>query len=254
MKKIIVILLKKSEALSALSIRLVKLTGKNKNAIHPKHLVKKKVWYEKHLSLKDTVLDVGAGSCQDSIKIADKVTKIVCFEINMNMLNAAKKTIAKIGKKNIRLVQGDANKKLPFKNSSFDKVVCSDVLEHLEQRNFAIDEIKRVLKKRGLLFLVTDNPNTSWKKLQKSVGIFYYADREHKYEYPKEEILSKLKAKQFKIISVESVTYDTPFKGLVDITGGISLSVYKYLSKWKQRMVKLFPEETTSYKIVAQKI
>ena len=48
--KIILLLLKKSELLSSISVKLVKLTGKSKNPIHPKHLLKKNnVWFKKYL-------------------------------------------------------------------------------------------------------------------------------------------------------------------------------------------------------------
>ncbi len=128
------------------------------------------------------------------------------------------------------------------------------VLEHLEKRNFALNEIKRVLKPGGFLFLVTDNPDTSWKRLQKSVGIFYYADPEHKYEYPKEEILAKLKSLKFKVLSADPVTYDTPLKGAIDLIGGVSLSLYKQLRKWREYMAQKHPQDTTGYKIIAKKI
>lgn len=254
MEKLIVILLKKSELLSSLSLRLVKLTGKSKTPIHPKHLVKSKVWYEKYLGSKDVILDLGAGSCNDALKISSKVKKIFCLDIDENLLNLAKNSIEKVGIHNITLKHFDAENKLPFKNHFFDKIICSDVLEHLRNRNYAILEIKRVLKKDGKLLLVTDNPNTSWKKLLKKHNLFFYSDSDHKYEYPREEILNTLQKNGFKILNISTVTFDTPLKGLIDLTGGISLSVYKRLSKWKQDMVLKHPHETSSYKIIAKTI
>jgi len=44
---------------------------------------------------------------------------------------------------------------LPFTNGSFEIVLCTEVLEHLTEPQKAIDEIKRVLKKRGKLILTT---------------------------------------------------------------------------------------------------
>ena len=146
----------------------------------------------------------------------------------------------------------DVNKKLPFKANFFDKVVVSDVLEHLDNRNLAINEVVRVLKNRGLLFLVTDNPNTSWKKLQKRHGLFYYADLDHKYEYPKEKILGILKSKKFSVLACKISTYDTPFKGVIDLIGGISLSLYKKLRNWRMKMAIKHPEDTTGFMIVAK--
>lgn len=242
------------DILSALAMRLTKITGKSKYPIHPKHLIPSSIWFNKYLTKKDRILDLGCNSGQLCLKIAKRVKQITGLDVDKNLINIAKSEALIKEISNARFLIFDANNKLPFRNNSFDKVICSDVLEHLEKRDSALSELKRVLKPNGLLFLVTDNPDTSWKKLQKSVGLFYYADADHKYEYPKKEILTKLEAKKFKIISVETVTYDTPLKGIIDITGGISLGLYKKLRSWRQYMVEIHPEDTTGYKIVAQKI
>jgi SAM-dependent methyltransferase len=44
-------------------------------------------------------------------------------------------------------------KKLPFNMDSFDIIVCTEVLEHVENIDITINELKRVLKKNGLLFV-----------------------------------------------------------------------------------------------------
>jgi 2-polyprenyl-3-methyl-5-hydroxy-6-metoxy-1,4-benzoquinol methylase len=44
---------------------------------------------------------------------------------------------------------------LPFKNESFDKVVCLDYLEHLDDDQMCVDEIHRVLKKGGEFIAAT---------------------------------------------------------------------------------------------------
>jgi len=45
------------------------------------------------------------------------------------------------------------NKKLPFDNDSFDVIICTEVLEHVENLDVTIKELKRVLKKKGSLFV-----------------------------------------------------------------------------------------------------
>lgn len=251
--KLIVKTLKKLEYFSAISVRLTKLTGKSNDPLHPKHLIKSNLWFARHLKKSDFILDLGCNSGQISTKVANKVKQVIGMEINDVLVKRAQNVARQKKLTNVEFLQGNANKKLPFKNNYFDKVICSDVLEHLYKRDFALSEIKRVLKPDGILLLVTDNPDTSWKKLQKSQGLFYYADPDHKYEYSKKEIIQKLKEQKFKLISVDVVTYDTPLKGLIDLVGGISLSLYKILGKWRQDMVKKHPEDTTGYKIIAQK-
>jgi len=49
---------------------------------------------------------------------------------------------------------GDAHN-LSFENEKFDVVLCTEILEHLHSPHIAISEMKRVLKKGGLLILST---------------------------------------------------------------------------------------------------
>src|SRR5215213_3231976 len=47
---------------------------------------------------------------------------------------------------------------LPFPDATFDLVMMDNVLEHVEDREKSLAEVKRVLKPRGLLYLVTPKP------------------------------------------------------------------------------------------------
>jgi SAM-dependent methyltransferase len=60
-------------------------------------------------------------------------------------------------KNEIRFSQGDLNQGLPFGNRSFDYVVILEVIEHLEDPYFILNEINRVLKLEGKLILSTPN-------------------------------------------------------------------------------------------------
>ena len=51
----------------------------------------------------------------------------------------------------------DANQRLPFDDASFDLIWCSEVIEHLENPEFALSELRRVTKPGGLLVLTTPN-------------------------------------------------------------------------------------------------
>ncbi len=66
-------------------------------------------------------------------------------------------------------VVADAHK-LPFGDASFETVVCSEMLEHADNPQKVIDEIKRVLKPGGRVVLTTrfafpihDAPNDYWR-------------------------------------------------------------------------------------------
>lgn len=51
----------------------------------------------------------------------------------------------------------DANQTLPFADDSFDLVWSSEVIEHLEQPSFSLDELRRVTRPGGDIILTTPN-------------------------------------------------------------------------------------------------
>ena len=60
---------------------------------------------------------------------------------------------------------------LPFADSSFDFVYASEVIEHLYNPDFAIDEFKRVLRPRGKILLSTPNMGAWYNRLLLLLGI-----------------------------------------------------------------------------------
>jgi 2-polyprenyl-3-methyl-5-hydroxy-6-metoxy-1,4-benzoquinol methylase len=62
-----------------------------------------------------------------------------------------KSTQTLLGENLVQLTEGP----FPFRNNSFDSVVSLDYLEHLDDDNFCLEEIYRVLKKKGQLVLAT---------------------------------------------------------------------------------------------------
>ncbi len=253
--KILVWLLKKSELLSALSLRLVYLTGKSKVPIHPKHLIRKEedIWYSNFLGKDKVVLDVGCGAGQHSLGIAKKVYKVIGLDKDDKSLAIARKD-AKFRKvRNCEFIQVNLEEKIPLKNGIADLAIMFDVLEHINKRQEFLSEIKRVLKKGGRALVVIPNNETSWKKLQRRYEMFSYSDPDHKIEYTEEGIKKELLKAGFKIESLVPVSFDTPWVGFIDLVGGISLTLYKKLSNWKSMMAKKYPKDCSGFQVVAVK-
>jgi SAM-dependent methyltransferase len=68
-------------------------------------------------------------------------------------------------------VQVDANRPLPFRDSQFDLVWCTEVIEHLLDPAFAVSEFKRVLRHGGLLILTTPNCGFWMFRIIEALGI-----------------------------------------------------------------------------------
>lgn len=252
--KFVVIILQKSNILSAASCRLVKFTGKHQDRIHPKHLIQiRPPWFLKYLRKDYKVLDIGCNNGQRTLKAAKRCRIIYGIDYDKHMLNLAKKEAKRSKISNAYFYFGDAEKKLTYSDNEFDLILFLDVLEHLNKRKFILNEIYRVLKPKGLLLLSVPKVDTNWKKFQKSLGLFYFSDPDHKIEFTKVEIKNVLIKAGFITHKILPVTLDTPLVGFIDIIGGISLRAYTQLSVWRRNMALKYNEESIGFEIVSQK-
>jgi len=107
----------------------------------------------RHFTEKDVVLDIGCGV--ELSVVSDFAQYVVGLDIDPDFLRVAKEALGNKTKKNVELVRGDAY--LPFKTSSFSKLLCFDILEHLPNPRRLVDGIKEVLCQRS--FCVIRIPN-----------------------------------------------------------------------------------------------
>lgn len=117
-------------------------------------------WNNKLISLclngtKSRILDFGSGN---GILIPDLVKnfKIVTgLDISLKMLKSSKENWTDAN----GAVVGDGNH-LPFKENSFDCVVCRGVIHHVPDIDLTLDEIHRILRKDGV-FVFSEPCNDS---------------------------------------------------------------------------------------------
>ena len=104
-----------------------------------------------------TVLDVGCGQGRHSFEALRRGADVTAFDFSQSDLDevqtmfdamAAEGQVPASGA--YRTVQGDA-RAMPFDDSSFERVIASEVLEHIVEDDAAIDEIVRVTKPGGLV-------------------------------------------------------------------------------------------------------
>jgi len=116
-------------------------------------------WLISNMNLKkgDTILDVGCGDGFYLYLLSkiDSTFKLTGVDINVHSLKSAE---ANLKGKKVDLIQADVLK-LPFPNDTFDKIIASEVLEHVNGDNSALTEINRVLKKGGIFVLSVPHKN-----------------------------------------------------------------------------------------------
>jgi len=107
-----------------------------------------------------TVLDVGCGTGRFPLGILTAKNPMVCaLEPSIEML---KQAVAKDKSRDILWVRGDGQK-LPFRNDSFNCIYMTLVIHHIENKEMALREIYRALKKGGNCVIMT-NSHTRMKK------------------------------------------------------------------------------------------
>jgi SAM-dependent methyltransferase len=105
----------------------------------------------RYLANATTVLDLGCGANLDYDRsLVDIGKHPICADFTLNFLRLAPKDVR------MPLVQADATL-LPFADSSFDGVICSETIEHIPRDDSAVSEIARVLRPRGVLLVTVPN-------------------------------------------------------------------------------------------------
>lgn len=104
------------------------------------------------------ILDVGCadGTFTKVILERSKAHKIVGIDVLPKSVSYAKRRFARSQKLEFRVA--DAHK-LPFPSKSFDCITCLETLEHVEDPEKVIAEIKRVLKDDGYMIVLVPSEN-----------------------------------------------------------------------------------------------
>jgi glycosyltransferase involved in cell wall biosynthesis len=146
----------------------------------------------------------GSGSCLDvgcgSSRILASLDRVVGVDVLVRKLRWARK----YGKPLVNASAFD----LPFRDASFDCVICSEVIEHIPTGQKPFLEMKRVLKDGGILILGTpDYGRLSWRIIE---GMYHhlipggYAD-EHITQYTREDLARGMQELGFVLFDVEYV-------------------------------------------------
>jgi 2-polyprenyl-3-methyl-5-hydroxy-6-metoxy-1,4-benzoquinol methylase len=133
---------------------------------------------------KGKILDIGCGSGKLGLSLKENGFKVIGIDRNKNSIEFCKFK----GYKSYQM--SCDNIKLKEK---FDVVLCSALVEHIPNKVYLkmLDEIKKVLKKKGILIIYTPNPNSIIERLNKK--------EEHIGLKTMEYLLSTLIRKEYEI-------------------------------------------------------
>jgi SAM-dependent methyltransferase len=130
-----------------------------------------------------SVLDIACGTGYGLPILQARARSVVGVEIQ---LDAAKVARGVIGDGPEAVIVADG-RSLPFLDASFGVVTSFETIEHLEQREIFVSELRRVLGPEGLCIISTPNANYTMPVNGKPKNPF------HIYEYAPEEFLAELR-------------------------------------------------------------
>ena len=106
----------------------------------------------------DLVLDLGCGFGRHAYEFARRGASIVALDAGAEEVAKVRATFGAMAEQGeididttrIGTIQGDALH-LPFADGTFDRVICSEVLEHIPDDEAAMAELSRVLAPGGTM-------------------------------------------------------------------------------------------------------
>jgi ubiquinone/menaquinone biosynthesis C-methylase UbiE len=105
----------------------------------------------------DNLLDVGCGIGSYTIRIAESFGHAVGIDLEPQRLEVFRQRVTELGLMARIEVQQESATSLPFADGSFDVVTAIETLEHIDDLDRGLAEIRRVLQKDGRLFITCPN-------------------------------------------------------------------------------------------------
>lgn len=167
------------------------LAIKAENGLHPKHrLMNYHQFFLDHIAQGDRVLDIGCGNGALAFDLAQKAKEVTAIDLVPNNIEKAKDRFLK---SNISYRVADATTFSP--HQTFDVVVLSNVLEHIEHRVEFLQNIKHLAP----IFLIrVPMINRDWITLyKKELGVEWRLDKTHFTEYTLDAFQTELAQTEF---------------------------------------------------------
>jgi SAM-dependent methyltransferase len=157
----------------------------------------------------DEILEVGCGSGYYTRELVLRGAKLTATEYAPSPLAQAKRNVGELAAK-VEFVLEDAQR-LTFDDMRFDKVLLSEVIEHVPEPERAVAEAARVLRPGGLL--VASTPSR-FSPLNLAYGvkrrIRRYAFNEHLHEFTPGSF-QRLLARHLEVESLEFANFVLPY-------------------------------------------
>ena len=122
-----------------------------------------------HLKEGSSLLEIGCGAGNLLIQASVRGSYPVALDLSMQALTFVRARLeAQEALKGFACIQS-IGEHLPFADGSFDFILLSEVVEHLEEPHMSIHEASRVLRPGGRLLVTTPNYRSFWPVMEWTV-------------------------------------------------------------------------------------
>lgn len=129
-------------------------------------------------------------------------------------IDASRAAVKLAKKKGVKAVVGDLETTFPFKSDEFDSVFAGEIIEHMLDTDFFVEEVRRVLKPKGEFIVTTPNVASLARRFMLLLGMNPYFEASfnfpknvnagHVRYYTRDVLESFLKHHGFEIVSFQS--------------------------------------------------
>jgi glycosyltransferase involved in cell wall biosynthesis len=140
---------------------------------------------QRYTGKKILVLDAGCGSRGGYLPTISNIDYGVGLDVKYESIKSSKESVSGTLSPRISFVVSDIEK-VPFRGEAFDIIICSDVVEHVEDFEKTLKEFSFCLKEKGKVFIATSNgfnpimfidtvlPTCFVNKITRKFGSFHY--------------------------------------------------------------------------------
>lgn len=169
---------------------------------HPKHrLTDYHGFFASQVTAGNRVLDIGCGYGAVARSIARHVPDADVTGIDIEPVNVAQARNAE-NPPNLNFVEGDATEAFPA--GSWDVVVLSNVLEHIDDRTGFLAKIRERLAPRIVLIRVPLFERSWHMPMRREVGANFLSDPDHRIEHTREALESEITGAGYDIVDLRT--------------------------------------------------
>lgn len=139
--------------------------------------------FDREVKAEQNWLDLGCGSGVLTVELLQRGAIVTAVDGSNAMLNEAKKTAYSFSADRVEYIESDVTLLNMIEDCSFDGLLCSSVIEYLDNPNLLLQEASRVLRRNGTLILSLPPKGSVIRTVQKIIrwGVSFFGLEKFKY-------------------------------------------------------------------------